>query len=94
MNFDFKKITKAWFDSYFGSEKQKELAIKRALICETCPSRIVVNEPTGLLTRCKECGCPIKKKIFSKDFNDCPLKKWESADSLYFPPRKTGKTLF
>jgi hypothetical protein len=94
MNFDFKKITKAWFDSYFGSEKQKELAAKRASICETCPSRKVIVEAIDLLTVCGECGCPIKKKIFSKDFNDCPLKKWESVDSPYFPPRKTGKTLF
>jgi|LakMenEpi03Aug12_release.lakeMendotaPanAssembly.Ray.scaffolds.fasta_scaffold1763907_2 hypothetical protein len=94
MEFDFKKIAKAWIDSYIGSDRQKELAVKRTSICETCPSRIVVNEPTGLLTRCKECGCPIKKKVFSDDFNDCPLKKWEAVDSKYFLPRKEVKTLF
>ena len=94
MNFDFKKITKAWFDSYFGSDKQKELAIKRALICEICPSRNVKVKGIDLLTVCGECGCPIKKKIFSSDFNDCPLKKWEEVDSQYFPPKKTIKTLF
>ena len=53
-----------------------------------------INEPTGLFTRCKECGCPIKKKVFSDDFNDCPLGKWEEVDSEYFPPRKKVTTLF
>lgn len=62
MDFDFKKITKAWFDSYFGSDKQKELAIKRASICEECPSRKVSTTGIDLLTICGECGCPIKKK--------------------------------
>lgn len=94
MKFDFKKISKAWFDSYFGSDKQKELAIKRAKICETCPSRNVRFEGIDLLTVCDECGCPIKKKIFSDVFNDCPLKKWESVDLEYYPQRKTNKTLF
>lgn len=94
MDFDFKKITKAWFDSYFGSDKQKELAIKRATICEMCPSRKVTTTGIDLLTLCGECGCPIKKKIFSSIFNDCPLKKWQDIDSQYFPPTKTGKTLF
>jgi len=94
MDFDFKKITKAWFDSYFGSDKQKELAIKRAKICETCPSRKVMAEGIDLLTVCGECGCPIKKKIFSSDFNDCPLSKWKNVDTPYFPPRKSNKTLF
>lgn len=94
MNFDFKKITKAWFDSYFGTKEQKELATLRLGICEVCPSRKVISENVQLFTICDECGCPIKKKIFSSDFNDCPLSKWESIDSPYFPPRKEIKTLF
>jgi len=94
MDFDFKKITKAWFDSYFGTDKQKELAIKRASICETCPSRDVKVKGIDLLTVCGECGCPIKKKVFSEVFNDCPLKKWESVDLEYYPSRKTNKTLY
>jgi hypothetical protein len=94
MDFDFKKITKAWFDSYFGSDKQKELALKRSSICEVCPSRDVKVKGIDLLTVCGECGCPIKKKIFSDVFNDCPLKKWESVDLEYFPSTKTNKTLY
>ena len=94
MDFDFKKITKAWFDSYFGSDKQKELAIKRISVCEVCPSRKVTTTGIDLLTLCGECGCPIKKKIFSAEFNDCPLGKWQDVDSQYFPPRKSTKTLF
>lgn len=94
MEFDFKKIAKAWIDSYIGSDRQRELAARRTSICEVCPSRIVVNGSNSLLTRCKECGCPIKKKVFSDEFNDCPLKKWEKIDLDYFPPRKEIKTLF
>ena len=94
MDFDFKKITKAWFDSYFGTKEQKELAILRSSICEVCPSRNVLVNGIDLLTTCGECGCPIKKKIFSPDFNDCPLKKWEEVDVKFFPHRKKEKTLF
>ena len=39
MDLDFKKISKAWFDSWFGGQEQKELAKKRLDICEICPER-------------------------------------------------------
>jgi hypothetical protein len=80
MELDFKKISKAWFDSYFGSNEQKKLAEKRAAICEVCPSRKVITEKLSLATICGECGCPIRKKVFSSAFNDCPLEKWENID--------------
>lgn len=94
MELDFRKISKAWFDSYFGTNEQKELATKRASICEVCPSRKVITEKLELATICGECGCPIKKKVFSSTYNDCPLKKWEEIDlasSLF--AKKNKKTL-
>ena len=81
MNLDLKKISKAWFDSYFGTVEQKELAAKRLSICETCPSHKVITKKISLATICGECGCPIEKKIFTPTFNDCPLGKWKDVDN-------------
>ena len=83
MDLNFKKIYKAWVTSYFPNEKQKLLAEKRNEICETCPSRKVLTDKLKLGVICGECGCPLTKKIFSNDFNDCPLKKWEEVDTMY-----------
>jgi hypothetical protein len=88
---DFIKIAKAWITAHNPSESQLELAEKRHLICDECPSKV---KTILSYYKCNECGCPISKKIFSDQYNDCPLKKWESIDSLYFPQRKIIKTLF
>jgi hypothetical protein len=90
---NFKKIFNAWVTAYKPSENQKLLAEKRNEICEVCPSRKVLTTKLDIGVICNECGCPITKKIFSADFNDCPLKKWESVDNVHFPPRKVNKSL-
>ena len=87
---DFLNIAKAWIKSYNPSEKDKKLAEKRHNICGKCPYMV---ESVVFKYKCKECGCPIGKKIFSETYNDCPLKKWESVDSEFFPPTKKTKTL-
>jgi hypothetical protein len=83
MDLNFKKIYKAWITSYFPNETQKLLAEKRNEICEACPSRKVLIDKLKLGVVCGECGCPLTKKIFSNDFNDCPLKKWKEVDTIY-----------
>jgi hypothetical protein len=83
MDLNFKKIYNAWITSYFPNESQKLLAEKRNEICEICPSRKVLTNLLELGVVCGECGCPLTKKIFSIDFNDCPLKKWEEVDTTY-----------
>lgn len=83
MELNFKKIYNAWVTSYYPNEVQKLLAEKRNEICETCPSRKVLTDKLKLGVICGECGCPLTKKIFSNDFNDCPLKKWEEVDTMY-----------
>jgi len=83
MDLNFKKIYNAWVTSYFPNETQKLLAEKRNEICESCPSRKILTDISKLGVICGECGCPITKKIFSNDFNDCPLKKWEEVDTTY-----------
>lgn len=79
MDLNLIKISKAWFDSWFGGEEHKTLATKRLSICDSCPSRKEIIQ--GFPTICGECGCPLSKKIFSGQFNDCPLGKWEIVDN-------------
>lgn len=79
MELDIKKISKAWFNSYFGSNEQKELSQKRLSICEGCPQMKMLTIGFTYVG-CGICNCPIQKKIFSSQFNDCPLKKWENVD--------------
>lgn len=93
MEFDILKIANAWITANNPTEKELELAEKRYSICDTCPSRKVITKKLKLGTVCGECGCPISKKIFSNEFNDCPLKKWEDIDLDYFPPRKKSSTI-
>jgi hypothetical protein len=83
MDLNFKKIYNAWVTSYFPNETQKLLAEKRNEICESCPSLKILTDISKLGVICGECGCPITKKIFSNNFNDCPLKKWEEVDTTY-----------
>ncbi len=82
MSISIKEITLAWWDSYFAEESQKKLAKDRLKICEDCPS---LKEKFKRVKKisvsfCGECGCPISKKIFSSEFNACPLGKWKNAD--------------
>lgn len=91
MELDLKKIANAWWDSYFGPDELKELAKSRLTICEVCPSRKLAFRKLVPFPQCGECGCPIGKKVFSYQKNDCPLGKWQEIDenSLYFS--KAGK---
>jgi len=96
MGLDIKEITKAWFDSYFAKEEQKALAKKRFEICKNCPSlknKFQILWPKMEITVCGECGCPIKKKIFSSNFNACPLKKWKEVDMENMKLFEKNKTL-
>ena len=81
MGFDIKTIAQSWFDSYFGTELHKELAKERLKICETCPSKKELLKDKEWSFVCGECGCPIKKKIFSKKIKECPLDKWKEVDA-------------
>lgn len=89
MELDFKKISKAWYDSYFGSESLKSLSKERAKICEICPNRGIGLRKLAPFPKCNLCGCPIGKKVFSSTFNDCPDNRWEQVDSIseYFLKR-------
>ena len=86
---DFKQIIKAWRISYNPTPDQVKLAHTRGRICDECDSKIMpLNIPL-----CKECGCPIGKKIFTDEFNPCPLNKWKDSDFIQFSERKHTKTI-
>lgn len=88
MSFDIKKIIDAWLISANPSESQKELAELRGAVCKDCES----NTNVGFHI-CSECGCPIAKKIFTDEFNACPLGKWKEIDDKFFPNRKKNRTI-
>jgi|688.fasta_scaffold1561111_1 hypothetical protein len=90
----FKEIANAWIISYNPSNDQKILAENRFTVCDICPSKKVLSDKIKISTICGECGCPISKKIFSPEFNACPLKKWENIDKIFYPnTQKKSKTV-
>jgi hypothetical protein len=92
---NFKQIIEAWIIAGNPTDAQRELAELRGKICDKCPSKKVVTKKLQLGTICNECGCPIAKKIFTNEYNPCPLFKWAEIDRLYFPEKtKKSKTLF
>jgi hypothetical protein len=86
-------IADAWLAARNPTIEQKELAEARWNICVQCSE---FREKIDVIgdSHCNECGCPLKKKIFTSMFNECPLKKWEDVDTLLFPAtQKTKKSL-
>jgi hypothetical protein len=86
-------ILDAWIIANNPTEQQKTLAESRLNICVQCDEfrekRKITGDPY-----CNECGCPIHKKIFSKKYNECPLKKWENVDNFLFKEtQKQNKSL-
>ena len=89
---NFKQIIEAWIIASKPTPVQLELAETRGKICDECPSKLeknlLFNSPV-----CKECGCPIGKKIFTNEYDPCPLNKWSEIDKEYFGERKGKNTL-
>ena len=83
---DYKEIFDAWKISLKPTLKQEELALKRLSVCMECEFRKELKKGLKWSALCNKCGCPLNKKVFSPNFNPCPLKKWDSVDSLYLQP--------
>lgn len=79
----FKEIINAWVIAKNPSAEQKILAEKRYNVCDECPSKKTITTKLEIGVICGECGCPISKKIFSTEFNACPLKKWKEVDDKF-----------
>lgn len=86
---DIVDIIKAWGASYFATDVQKQRANERLEICNSCD---FIKE-TAIGPICGKCTCPIGKKVFSFNFNDCPEKKWKEVDFKFFQTSKTNTTL-
>jgi hypothetical protein len=85
---NLKTILKAWAISFNPSVKQEVLAKARLEVCIGC-------EKFSMLGVCKACGCPVKKKIYTDEFNPCPLHKWEEVDKKHYDLNKvkTSKSI-
>lgn len=94
MEFDFKKIINAWITAANPTKSQSELAEKRFEICNTCPSKTEIIKGKKWSYVCGECGCPLNKKIFTNQFDACPLSKWKEVEQPYFNySEKNKKTI-
>ena len=86
-------IADAWITAANPTKEQKELAEARWNICFQCDEFRAKRELTGE-PYCNNCGCPLKKKIFSRIHNECPLQKWKEVDDLLHPPtNKSTKSI-
>ncbi len=83
---DYKEIFESWKVSFNPTPEQEELAEKRLNVCLTCDYRREVLKGVKWSAYCNHCGCPINKKVFSKNFNACTKKKWFDVDSEYMEP--------
>jgi len=80
MKLDIHKIAKAWAISFNPSSSELLLAEKRLEVCHSCD--MAANNILNIST-CSACGCPLSKKVYTTDYNDCPLNKWEEVDKNY-----------
>jgi hypothetical protein len=71
------EIFKSWMIAESPSPEQLNLAKKRLGICTECPSMV---ESVVFKYKCKECGCPIGKKIFTPLMGQCDLHKWNKVE--------------
>jgi hypothetical protein len=82
------KIAKAWITAANPTPKQNELAEKRYNICIGCEyygkSRPVTGDEY-----CTDCLCPISKKIFTQNNDECPKHYWLEVEAPYFKKEKT-----
>jgi len=86
-------IADAWITAKNPTPEQKDLAEARWNICIQCSEFREERDVTGD-PYCNDCGCPLKKKIFTKQFNECPLGKWKEVDDLLWEKtQKKKKTI-
>lgn len=71
------EIAKAWIAAENPTAEQKAIAEYRIKVCEECIFRGYIKEANTYY--CKECGCPLNKKIFSPlpGPEACPKSYWK-----------------
>jgi hypothetical protein len=86
---NYKEIFDAWKISHNPTIKQEELAKLRLNVCLGCEFRKEIVKGLKWSALCGKCGCPLNKKVFSPNYNACPIKLWGEVDSNYLEPFKT-----
>ena len=71
------EIAKAWIAAADPTPEQKEIAEYRIKVCEGCEYR--GYEKLANSHYCKDCGCPLSRKIFSPLPGEeaCPRSYWQ-----------------
>jgi hypothetical protein len=54
-------------------------------ICDSCEAK-----ETNPIIYCKDCGCPLSKKVFTPYMNRCPRAKWNDDERKYFEKNNVG----
>lgn len=83
MHFDIKEIVSAWASKVRPTEDQKNLATRRAEICNQCPDIGEAVKGADGTRFCKNCGCLIEAKIYSYKEGACPKGKWDDIDRKF-----------
>jgi len=78
---NFKEIFIAWKTSFNPSESESKIAKDRLEICISCEYKKEVFEKKEWSAICGKCGCPLMKKVFSKEMNPCPMGYWMESDN-------------
>lgn len=89
---DYKEIFDAWKASFNPTPEQEELAQKRLGVCMGCEYRKEVLKGVKWSAYCGDCGCPLNKKVFSKNFNPCTKGFWKDVDSEHMKPQPKKNT--
>lgn len=92
---NIRDIVSSWKTKINPTEIEVNLAQERINICSGCEFKKLFFSKKEWSSICGKCGCPINTKIFSKEFNSCPEKKWEEVDSMFIEifNHKKNKTL-
>jgi transcription initiation factor TFIIIB Brf1 subunit/transcription initiation factor TFIIB len=77
---NIKDIMNSWVTKFNPSDIELDLAQKRIEICSLCEHKRLFIKNKEWSSVCGKCGCPINTKIFSKEYNSCPEKKWGEID--------------
>jgi hypothetical protein len=76
-------ILNSWITKINPSKDEISLAQERIDECFKCEYKKLFFKNKEWSSVCGKCGCPLNGKVFSKEYNSCPEKKWEKYDSKY-----------
>lgn len=91
---NFKEIVTAWITSLNPNDEEQSRSIERASICIKCEYKKEILKNKEWSAICGKCGCPLSKKVFSQEYNPCPIKRWEEVDKKYIHLQKSNKSIF